>query len=430
MQPTNGHDVASVVKQPPDGTGVSSLILQLAYVADDIPVWGTATRARDQRLREIYKAEPWLAGAIFGTVARYASFKFIIEGLERQRNIMQRMLHNCEHGKGWNALMVPVIKDYLSQDNAAWIETVRAANDAASPVVQMNHLDAGRVLRTGRWEEPIIYTDIDGVMHKMKWYQVAELSEYPSSDERMRGYQECAVSRVLSGAQKARDLETYESEKISGRNPRSIHLVGGVQQRFIDNQLELARNAADNRQLLRYMPPVMIAALDPTARVSHEQIDFASLPDGFDKKNEIEQYIILLALCIGIDPQDIAPLPGHGLGSSSQSQTLSQKGRGKGPALYMSNVAHMMNFRGIMPQTCQFRFMDQDLAEDTERTMLAWRRGQLLRLLVGANEATPGIISPQIARQLLRDWGDLKEEYLLDEPDLTPGSTVTSEDRV
>lgn len=425
----------SVVKEPPLSglnSGVASLILQIAHIADDIPVWGTQVRLRDSKLREFYKSEPMLASAIYGTTARYASFKYILTGPERQRNIVQRMLHNSEHGKGWNHLMIKVIKDYLTQDNASWAETIRLTNDdPTSPVVQMNHLDSARCTRTGRWEEPIIYQDLEGGYHLMKWYQVAEFTEYPDSDERMRGYQECAVSRVLNGAQKMRDILTYEREKISGRNPKAIHLVGGVQQRFIDNHMELAQNRADSQMLARYMAPVIISALDPTARVSHEQIDLAALPEGWDKAEEHREYVVLLALAIGVDPQDIAPLPGHGLGSSSQSETLAQKGRGKGPALFISNVQHTMNFHGIMPKTVSFEYQEQDLAENEQLTQLMWRRSQVLRLLVGANEKTPGVITPEVARQLMRDWGDLRDEYLvaMGETDITPLGSITSDEK-
>lgn len=436
MMNLDGHDIPSVVKEPPAtngmvGSNIANIIFQVASVADDIPVWGTQVRLRDQRLREFYKTEPMLASAIYGSCARYASFKWVLSGPSRQVNVVHRILHMSEHGRGWTALMIPVIKDYLTQDNGAWIETVRSENSENAPVIQLNHLDSARCTRTGRWDEPVIYIDLDGMNHTLKYYQAIDLTEYPSSDERMRGYQECAVSRCLIGAQIMRDIEIYEREKVGGRWNRSIHLVGGVQQRFIDNLLELQQAQANNQGLLRYMTPAIIAALDQTARVSHEQIDLASLPDGYDKEEAHREYVVLLALAIGVDPQDIAPLPGHGLGSSSQSETLSQKGRGKGPALFMSNMQHKMNFHGVLPKTVKWEYMEQDLAENEQLTQLMWRRAQVLRLLVGANEKTPGIITPEISRQLMRDWGDLKQEYLdaINEQDLTPEATRGSDDK-
>lgn len=438
----NGHDISSVVSSTPPvnrdglvggvGGGIANIILQLAYVADDIPAWGTYMQARDARLREFTRSESMLQSALYGTAARYASFKFVLEGPERQVNMVHRMLHQSEHGKGWQALMLPTVKDYLGQDNGSWIETVRSEDSEIAPVIQLNHLDTGRCTRTGNWETPVMYNDsLTGTNHLMKWYQVQELTEYPSPDERMRGYQECAVTRLLSGAQKMRNIEIYENEKVSGRNPKSIHLVGGVQRQAVQDALAIANLEADNKQSLRYMAPVIINALEPMARVTHEQIDMAALPDGWNKEEAHREYIVLLALAIGVDPQDIAPLPGHGLGSSSQSQTLSAKGRGKGPSLYMTNVTHMMNFHGVMPQTVTFKYQEQDLEEDLERTMLKWRRAQILRLLLGANEKQEAIIDSTIARQMLRDWGDLKEEYLkiMGEQDITPADSRRSDQK-
>src|SRR6185369_5402840 len=122
------------------------------------------------------------------------------------------------------------------------------------------------------------------------------------------------------------------------------------------NMLKLDSNTADQYGNLRYQVPSMICAMDPTTKIGLERVDLRSLPDGYDKETQMRWYTIALALAFGIDPQDIAPLPGHALGSSQQASVLAQKARGKGPSLFMSNVQQMMNFHGIMPRTIQFSY--------------------------------------------------------------------------
>lgn len=439
---TNGHYTESVVQQLPlFGGGVSpasDVVFFLGGVADDMPMWGTDVRTRDMKLRQFYKSESMLSGTVFGTTSRYASFKYVLSGPERQVNIMQRILHNSEHGYGWKKLMVKVIKDYLTQDNAAWIEIIRVEDRPGAAVIQLNHLDSSRVQRTGNWEQPAVYTDIKGGLHKLMWYQVLDVAEYPDPDERYRGYQECAVSRLLNDAQKARDISLYEREKFSGRNPTSVHLVGGIPQQRLDNIMSLEQNRAANLGQHRYMVPPMIAALDQASRVSHEEIVLRGQPDGWDKAEGFKEYVVLLALAFGLDPQDIAPLSGGHMGSSQQSSVLAQKGRAKGPALFMSTIEQIMNFHGVMPSTVSFNYQEQDDAENEARTNLQWRRTQMYAMLAkptkvstGFTGNTPGttpgsatangnqdsgdgnpILPVKIIRQIMRDNGDLKDEYL------------------
>lgn len=429
MSALNGHEIPSVVQEMGDSYG-AAITLYLAHAADEIPPWGTWPQDRDRKLREFYKMEHMLAGAIFGTCSRYAAFNWVLHGPKRQCDIVHRILHNSEHGRGWLQLMIPVIKDMLTQDVGAFIEVVRLDDSPTSPVIQLNHLDSGRCIPTGDWTKPVRYWDLKGGLHELKWYQVARLTEYPSPDERMRGYQECAVSRLLIAAQKARDITLYEREKIGGRNPASLHLVGGINKRTVEDMIATMQNIADNQGYMHYMLPPVITAIDPTARVSHEQIDLKGLPDGYDSAEEHRQYIVALALAIGIDPQDIAPLPGGNLGSAQQSQVLQQKGRGKGPNLFMTNMEHIMNMHGIMPKTVSFRYEEQDIAEEDQQTMLKWRRSQMYRLMAGNGQEQP-ILSPEIIRQMMRDAGDLKQEYLdaINERDMTPTVDVESGDK-
>lgn len=448
---SNGHYNESVVSQLPMFGGYSQpdIALYLGTVADSIPAWGTNVRYRDIELRRFYKTESMLSGTVFGTASRYASFKYVLSGPERQCGIMQRVLHNSEHGKGWIKLWIPVIKDMLTQDNGAILECIRTEDDPRAMTIQLNHLDSSRCTRTGNWEVPIIYRDLYGSEHRMKWYQVYDLCEYPDPDERMRGYQECAISRLLTDAQKMRDIAVYEKEKVSGRNPASVHFIGGIQQQRINSILKLDQNRLDNEGFSSYQVPPIIAALDQNARVSHEQVDLRSLPDGYDKDSQMRWYVIELALAFGLDPQDIAPLPGGNLGSAQQSSILAQKGRGKGPALFMSSVQHMMNFHGIMPKTVQFTFAEQDDAENEALTNLQWRRTQMYAMMAKPNgtkgTGTPGsstatgssvdagdpLLPTRIVRQIMRDNGDLKQEYLdaLGEKDITPQIELSSDDK-
>lgn len=417
-------ELESVVKQPYNGTLVpvdfNEYVINLAHVADDIPAWGSAPAERDRKLREFWITEPILAGAIFTTIARYAAFGWSLQGPPRMVSMVERVLHGVEFGQGWLQFILKVLIDLLTQDNGAFIEVIRASDSPTAPVVSLKHLDANRCIRTGRALEPVIYRDIHNNAHIMKWYQIAMLTECPSPIEFARGMQYCTVTRILKASQIVRDIRTYEREKVSGRFNRQIHLVSGVTMNTINDALRAHNLQADAQGLLRYIQPAVIAALDPTKSVSVATIELASLPDGFKKDEQFKWYITELALAFGADYQDFAPLPGGNLGSAQQSETLHLKSRGKGPRLFMSMLEHAMNFHGLLPQNVKFEFGDQDVAEDMQHARLRLNRAQERAARIQSLELTP-----QVARQIAVDMGDLDARYLsqFGEDDITPTGT-------
>jgi hypothetical protein len=317
-----------------------------------------------------------LASAMFSTVSKYTAFSFHLKGPARQARIVRDRLHNSERGNGWNVLNIKTLIDLFTQDNGAFQEIVRASDDPGSPCLALNHLDSARCLRTGDPDYPVIYTDIHSKQHKLAWYQVLTIEEFPSPSEEYRNMQYCTVTRMLKAAQIMRNIAQYKDEKISGRYTKALYVVGGIGTKQIEEALKLNEEDADQRGMQVFVNAAVIGALSPEANVHVDKIDFAGLPDGFDEEVAFKWYVTQLALAFGADYQDFAPLPGGNLGSAHQAQVLHLKSRGKGPALYMSTMEHKYNYHGVMPRTVQFGFGEQDTAQDIEQAELKLKRGQ------------------------------------------------------
>jgi hypothetical protein len=408
LRPSPGR---SVVKEPDayqaEGGGISDYVLFYAAFAEELPAWGANPRSRDRALREFWPTEPILASALFTTVARYAAFGWQLRGPDRMVSIVERILHGSEFGQGWLPFITKVLLDLFTQDNGAFFEIIRESDDERAPTLSLKHLDSNQCIRTGRAEQPVIYYDEKNTGHKLKHYQVAMLTEFPSPIERARGMQYCTVTRMLRSAQIIKDITTYKREKLSGRHDRAIHLVSGVQSKTIEDALARRQATADAQGYTRYLQPVIIASLDPTKQVSKETIELASLPDGFDEDTTLKWYVSQLALAFGADYQDFAPLPGGNLGSAQQSETLHLKSRGKGPRLFMSMLEHIFNFHGVLPRSVRFTFGDQDVAEDTQHA-----RMRLLHAQERAVRIKSGEISTDMARRMAVEIGDMDEAYL------------------
>ena len=57
---------------------LNSLIMQFAEVSDEFVTWGRNVKARDEQLRAFWHTEPMLAGAVYATVTRNATFQWEI----------------------------------------------------------------------------------------------------------------------------------------------------------------------------------------------------------------------------------------------------------------------------------------------------------------------------------------------------------------
>lgn len=427
--PANIAKRHTVQEQPLDsqtrGIG-ETLVFALAGIADDIPPWGALPVRRDQMLRAFYPTEPTLASAVFTIAGRNAAFNWELDGPERSVAAVQRLLvEGSDLGAGWTSLMIKIGTDLFTQDNGAFLEVIRQSDSESSPVVGIAHLDSGRCIRTGRWDEPVIYTDRKNRFHLLKWYQVIDLAEMPSPVETMNGMQLCAVSRVLRAAQLLRDVGIYQREKIGGKTATSIYLVGGVQRQAVEEAMQSHSQHQIEQGFTRYIKPAVLASLDPTKPVSVEEIAISSLPDGFDLDQVMTWYITQLAMGFGADYQDFAPLPGGALGSSQQSLILHQKSRGRGPALFMKMIEHIFNYQGIMPRNVTFRYMEQDVAADTEEAELENERAKTDKIYLETN-----VWTPESVRQQQLDRGQITEEVfdsLQEDPDITPEVTVTDE---
>lgn len=394
------------------------LTIGIASVADQITPWGRNVKARDRQLREFWPTESFLAGALVNVSFRNTAFDWEVQGPSNAIcQAVTEMLRAALSGDsfGWVNFMNKTSEDLYSQDNGAFIEIIRDPGmDATSkfqgpmaPVIGIGTIDSGQCARTGNAEYPVIYTDRQGVEHKLAWYQVIPMSDYPSSIERMNGVGYCAVTRALRLAQIMKSIAVFKDEKVGGRHFKAIHLVGGVSRVELEDAKKRANEGADNRGLVRYMDPVVLASLDPEKPVSVATLDFASLPDGFNYDQEMQWYIAGLALDFGVDYQEFAPLPGGNIGSSAQSVILHKKSSGKGPRVFMRTLIEAFKNYGVVPRGYDIIFNDRNEQEEMEKQEIRTKATEEAVMAVRS-----GILTPQAARDDLVRRGIYTKETI------------------
>jgi len=410
----------SVTEEPlslEQGPGAgNSFTIWMATIADTFTAWGTSVARRDQQLRDWWHTETILAGAIYTVTSANAAFEWKLTGPPRTTERVQEILEMADKGRGWMSFIQKISIDLYTQDNGAFFEIIRSANSPSAPILGINHLEALRCTRTGDVRFPVIYTDTKSVRHKMPWYSIVLLEEFASPIEEMFNVQYCAVTRVLRMAQIMRDIAIYRGEKIGGRFAEAIHIVGGIKQSAIEDVQKRMQENADNAGLAKYLSPLIIGSLDPQASVSSVTLDMKALPEGFDLDAELQWYIAGIALGLGRDYQEFAPLPRGQLGSGAQSEVLHLKSRGKGPATFMELIEHALN-SFVMPRTVTFEYVKQDIDLEKREAEVKKTRAEERKIRIESGE-----IDPVLARQMAQDSGDLDARFLelIGEEDLTP----------
>jgi len=401
---------------PTDLTGTTSTFTwNIASAADLISPWGRNVSLRDRQIRDFWPTEPYLAGAITNVGLRHSSLEFEIRGENKKVNqAVMEVLVSAIAGDtfGWVPFMLKYSQDLSTQDNGAFVELIREpGRDAGSkfkgalaPVLGIGHLDSNRCIRTGNPEYPIKYTDRQGGVHKLRWYEVIPFSDQPSAIETMNGVGYCAVSRVLRMAQIARSIAVFKDEKIAGRHYKQIHFVSGVSRQDIKDEMVRGQEEANSSGMIRFIMPAILASLDPEKPVSTATIDLASLPDGFDFDMDMKWYISCLALGFGVDYQEFAPLPGGNIGSSQQSMVLHRKGSGKGPAVLMRMLSEGFRNYGVLPRGTEMRFNDKDEQEELERQTVRTKAVEEMAIAVNTHMLTPEAAAEDMVRRGI--WED------------------------
>ena len=398
----------------------STLIWAMAQAADEFEPWGRRPKKRDFQLTEFYPTESLFSSALGLVASRNMAFSWQLEGDSRTEAQVQRILKGANAGDGWANFISKLSQDLYTTDHGAFAEIVREPDAPDGSLVAINNLDSLRCWHTGDPENPVIYRDRKDVYHLLKWWQVATFTELPTSVERLYGMQICSLSRLLLAAQITKSIAIYRYERTSGRNARAMHLVRGFTTQQLQDAFTRMQSNADAAGFIRYMQPMVLGSHDPKAEIGHDTIELASMPEGFTEDEAFKHYINQIAMAFLSDYQEFAPLPGGNLGTSSQSEVLHAKMRGKGPALFMKMITYAMNSR-IIPDNVEFSFAEPDLGAEAEQAEVTRTRAEGLQILVEAF-----ILKPEEARQLLADAGDIPQEMIMN--DVTPNKPALRDD--
>lgn len=369
--------------------------------------------SRDMILRSTILHEDFWAGALAKAVTKQAAKSFEVKGRGAQR--YQDMLLGWG-GDGYVPARERGMIDFLTTNNGEFWEIVRATNARGARILGLVHLDSLRCIRTGDPQIPVVFVDLKGAYHALKYYEVMQLVDQPDPSSASLGIGHCAGERAYHQIYKLSAIEQYLREKVTGTGATAIDFLFGVANQQVNNVIDTARSEQQSRGGNYFQGRIMVGLLGQQ-NFDIKSLNLRELPDGFDREKELQIAQLAYALSLGIDPQEINPqLVGRGaLGIGAQSNVLEEKQHSAGPLVtHDKQMTHLLN-EWILPGAVTFAFSERDLRDEQNKATVQLTREQMLN-----SKILNGQLNPQQALQVSIEADDLPRDFLqapIDNPD-------------
>lgn len=235
----------------------------------------------------------------------------------------------------------------------------------------------------------------------------------PSGRERYLGIGLCAVSRALKAAKLLMGLHDYDSEKLSNLPPEGVASVTGLTMAEFNDALAMWMSARKKDNSLTFPQVLWLIGSQPNADVKVNFVGFSQVPESFDRKVVVNQYVNTLALCFGVDAREFWPVSSGALGTAAETEVQHMKARGKGPGEYITTTERAIN--GELPDGVEFKYDTQDIEEDMEAAMVAKAWVEAYLPLTTAGGAAEEILSKDELMRLLADKGVVPDWMVRDD---------------
>jgi hypothetical protein len=360
---------------------------------DEIIPWSWWPMLRDKQLRNLWKTENLMAGAVYALSGRVKALPWeVVTPRIRIQQKYQSLIASCDLGDGWGMFITRTVIDMLTQDNGAFWELLGAGDPEkkiVGPVLGIAHLDSSMIWRTHDSEIPAIYINpYTGQYHGVHRSRIVRMSSMTQPDELARGVGFCAVSRAERWLRIAFSEANYRDEKISGRFKRAIVYGSGITTKQYDNAMDAAREADDAVGRTSYSGIPVLLTMQPDMKLNI--LELARLPDGFNFKEEVDTYINVLALSLGVDAREF--WPGTASGATKADANMQHlKAQGKGVADILQTIERALNWY-VLPEGVRFAFDFTDEERALMQAQINQTEAQTLNLL----NMTTAISGPEV----------------------------------
>jgi hypothetical protein len=377
---------------------------------DLLPAWGTYECDLALRTMHYTQHNSLWGGAVQNFIEKFLSIPYEISGGRNLTFQWQDLFFEAEFGEGYDELVSKGLVDYLTLNRGWFMEKV-SYGDPSTPIKEgakilgINHLDAMRIQFTGNREWPYLYqSEWGGTIHKMHYTRVIHIARQPSPDTMAWGMGKSALYDSITVANAEVLLGRHENELLNDMPPPGIVIFNNVKAEEVQTAMQQFQYERIRDGQNVYKAPLSLSSKDPSQPATVTFVPMATAPEGFDKAKYTQVHVNMLALNLGLDPQDIWPLS-SGLGTGEQSKVLAAKTDVKGPGYVATRLTRKWNV--VMPRSIEWQYKAQNAAQDKETANLAKIWADI------ANAAS--FANAEEKRRLVANQVDAFADVLLDE---------------
>lgn len=399
-----------------------------------LPRFGS--QAREIALRNLYRNphNTLVQGAIGGITSKIVSTPFEVMGpTDAESENAQAMLLNACFGKGAEYLFSVTALNYQRHDRGVYWELIGYGDPNGALVgspVAVNVLDPLRCFPTGDDEHPTWYYSYNGKIHQIHRSRLVHFIDMPDGDEDHPDVGLCGMSRAVAIAEREILMGRYTSTRLDDKPKPGIMLFRNIDEdQFKDAMARynaMLRGGLSEQEAFGQV--VQLFGLDPGMETGVEYVSYSEAPEKYDYIAYVNLDAKELALALGVDIQEIWELSGGNIGTSTQSQILHEKSKGKTIGRLRKAIERALNLY-VLPPECEFRWQYRDSQEDTERANLASTWATTIITLAG--DLTP-MERRQLAANQIEAVGDVildaQGQVRLPDDDIDPARPTITED--
>lgn len=365
---------------------------------------------RTNALRDFWRAEPIMSGAVFSMAAKLASMGWKLSGEEGQVEFAHEVLSNVSGGWGWTYMIEQLCQDVFGADVGGTLELVYPGPKPVPPVIGMFSMDANRIRLRDNLDAPILYVDEARSKYRtLLAEEVIRVVSLPSPAEEDKGLGWCAVSRAAEASFVLSYLWQYDQEMLNDMPPNGFIGVSGINPRVLEAQLKMYKEQRASRGDLLFPGLFWLAS---SGKIDFDVLSFRVLPEGLDRQQITEIYAKVLALAFGVDVAEFWQIE-HSGATKAATTVQAKKAQGKGPAEVLSYIERGMNNKVLGDLDVWFEFDEPDDEADMMRAERFARVSSAVAQLYTALDAEGQSLLPRDkAIRILVEEGLLDADYL------------------
>lgn len=364
-------------------------------------------------LDRLWRKEPILSGTVYGMVATAQTKPWVIEGGRNSANRTAQMLSNMQHSYwkyGWSGAAGAAALDYYTNPLGFFWATHRTGNKQYGSLSGLESVDAACCTLTGKHNQPVDYVSTtSGQTIHFKLGEIINITSLALTREREYGSGFCAVERAAQAANILVLLHQYEEEKLKRLPPQGIASITGMTKEEVMDAKALYDAQKRKGGNKTYSQVLFLVASRPDVKVGIELTPFSSLPDQFNRKTVVIQYVNILANAFGVSASDIWFMGGGPFSTGKEAEMQHIMSRGKSGE-WFSAVQFALNRE--IPKGVTFSFDTKNIEEDATAAATAKGWVDAISPLMQQSEQL-GITSEQWKKLLVEKH--VIPEWMIDE---------------